>query len=88
MSSSAPRCAGARTIGSTVGWRVPIAAARKSAAVSPQVIARDAPVPRSAPTATARGDLPHMRLAQAAYLINGGPFVRTETSAVQRLRWH
>jgi phosphatidylglycerophosphatase C len=52
-----------------------------------EVLERDAPSAVSAYGNT-RGDLPHMRLAQAAYLINGGPFVRTETSAVQRLRWH
>ncbi len=35
-----------------------------------------------------RGDLAHMRLAQTAYLINGGPWVRTDDATVQRLRWH
>jgi len=51
------------------------------------VLERDAPAAVSA-YGNSRGDLPHLRLAQSAYLINGGPFVRTDASAVQCLRWH
>ena len=51
------------------------------------VLERDTPAAVSA-YGNSRGDLAHMRLAQAAYLINGGPCVRTEAKAVQRLRWH
>ena len=53
MRSSAPRCAGARTAGSMAGSPVPIAAGRRSAAVSQALLERDAPVGASSPTATA-----------------------------------
>lgn len=49
------------------------------------LIERDAPSCVSA-YGNSRGDLAHLRLAQTAYLINGGPFV--QAAAVQRLRWH
>lgn len=51
------------------------------------LLERDAPSAVSA-YGNSRGDLPHLRLAQAAYLINGGPWVRASTPALQRLRWH
>jgi phosphatidylglycerophosphatase C len=51
------------------------------------LLERDAPSAVSA-YGNSRGDLPHLRLAQAAYLINGGPWVHTDTPAVQRLHWH
>jgi len=50
------------------------------------VIQRDAPTFVSA-YGNSRGDLAHLQLAQAAYLVNGGPFLRTPL-ALQRLRWH
>ncbi len=52
-----------------------------------QVLERDRPSEVSA-YGNSRGDLPHMQLAQAAYLINGGSLVRTDTPTVRRLRWH
>jgi phosphatidylglycerophosphatase C len=49
-------------------------------------------IEREAPSATSaygnsRGDLPHLRLTQHAYLINGGRFLNAGPE-VQRLRWH
>lgn len=51
------------------------------------VLERDTPAAVSA-YGNSRGDLSHLRLAQAAYLINGGPLLGADAAGVQRLRWH
>ncbi len=51
------------------------------------LLERDAPAAVSA-YGNSRGDLAHLQLAQAAYLINAAPWVRADGPTLQRLRWH